>query len=134
MESRQKAPKAPTERVFRLSKEEREAQLKALLEDAQPRRKKATKEEAGMTRTRKYKKQTPLKSAHLKSKTAFLDTNGEEEGEGDPVSNESERSGEESDSSLMVEFIVDDDAVEYTNEDIAKAMAQLKKMMKQKKK
>ena len=103
MESGQKAPKAPTERVFRQSKKELEAQLKALSlsEDAQPRRKKATKEEAGMTRTRKYKKKTPLKSAHPKSKTAFPETDGEEEEEGDSVADGSERSGEESDSGSM---------------------------------
>jgi hypothetical protein len=101
MESRQKAPKAPIERVFKLSKKELKAQLKAHLEDAKPQRKKATKEETKMTRTRKYEKKTPLKSVHLRSKTAFLETNGEEEEEGDAISNGSVQSEDESDSSLM---------------------------------
>jgi hypothetical protein len=42
-----------------------------------------------MTRTRKYKKKIPLKSAHLKSKTAFLETNGKEEEEGNSIANSS---------------------------------------------
>ncbi|KFY65338.1 hypothetical protein V496_02645 [Pseudogymnoascus sp. VKM F-4515 (FW-2607)] len=132
LESGQKAPKAPTERVFKLSKKELEAQLKALSEDAKPRRKKATKEETGMTRTRKYKKKTPLKSAHPKSKTAFPDTDGEEEG--DAIADESERSEDEEDSGSIIDFVVADDAVVYTDEEIAKQQALLEAMMKQRKK
>ncbi|KAL5351787.1 hypothetical protein ACLOAV_003648 [Pseudogymnoascus australis] len=108
LESGQKAPKAPTERVFKLSKKELEAQLKAQSEDAKPRRKKAAKEETGMARTRKYKKKAPLKSAHPKSKTAFPDTDGEEEG--DSVADESERSEDEEDSGSIIDFVVPDDA------------------------
>ncbi|KFY92121.1 hypothetical protein V498_05142, partial [Pseudogymnoascus sp. VKM F-4517 (FW-2822)] len=132
LESGQKAPKAPTKRVFKLSKKELEAQLKAQSEDAKPRRKKATKEETRMTRTRKYKKKALLKSAHPKSKTAFPDTDGEEEG--DSVADESERSEDEEDSGSIIDFVVPDDEVIYTDEEIAKQQALLKTMMKQRKK
>ncbi|OBT60859.1 hypothetical protein VE03_09720 [Pseudogymnoascus sp. 23342-1-I1] len=103
LESRQKAPKPPTERVFKLSKEELEVQLKALSKDAKPHRKKA------------IKKKAPLKSAHLRSKTAYPETDGKD------VANEAE-------------FIVDDTAIEFTAEDIAKTKALLDIMMKQVKK
>ncbi|KFY22056.1 hypothetical protein V491_02894 [Pseudogymnoascus sp. VKM F-3775] len=159
MESGQKPSKAPTKRVFVLSEEELEAQeyaqsrrKKATKEETEtrtyrkktprdfvpdesedePRRKKATKGETRMTRTRKYPKKTPLKSAHSKSKTSWPETDGEEEG--DSVADESERSENEDDAGSMVEFIVDDDAVKYTDEDIAKQQAILDKMMKQRNK
>ncbi|KFY67526.1 hypothetical protein V497_00305 [Pseudogymnoascus sp. VKM F-4516 (FW-969)] len=152
MEAGQKPPKAPTERIFKESKEEIEASMRKLEaqlllaedskpEDSKPRRKKATKtktaitiegseeeEEARMTRTRKYKKKTPLKSKHPKSKTSYPDTDGEE---GESVAEESERSENESDSGSMARFIDDE---HISNEDLEKAMAEIKKIMEQRKK
>ncbi|KFY82494.1 hypothetical protein V498_08571, partial [Pseudogymnoascus sp. VKM F-4517 (FW-2822)] len=121
-ESGQKAPKAPTERVFKLSKKELEAQLKAQSEDAKPRRKKATKEETGMARTRKYKRKAPLKSAHPKSKTAFPDTDGEEEGAMPLLMSLNGVKMRK----ILVQL--------YTDEEIAKQQALLEAMMKQRKK
>ncbi|KFY82555.1 hypothetical protein V498_08547, partial [Pseudogymnoascus sp. VKM F-4517 (FW-2822)] len=53
---------------------------------------------------------------------------------GDSVADESERSEDEEDSGSIIDFVVPDDAVKYTAEDIAKTKALLDMMMKQMKK